>query len=74
LVLDAERFQPARARDAFNSWRPPHTRRDKGPTWCEIHDLTRPHAQYRMHPGLREKGEMGVRTQPPIRHKHITGG
>jgi hypothetical protein len=72
--MDAERLQPAGAWDAFDGWRPPHTRRDKGPPWREIHDLARPHAQDGVHPGLNQEGEMGIRTQPPIRHEHITGG
>jgi hypothetical protein len=72
--MDAEHLQPARAREAFHRWRPPHPRRDKGPPWRAIHDLARSHAPHRLHPGLHEEGERGVRTPPPIRHKHLTGG
>jgi hypothetical protein len=69
--MEAERFKPARAWDAFDGRCPPHTRPDQGPTGRDIHDLARPHAQYGVHSGLKEEGEMGIRTQATIRHQHI---
>jgi hypothetical protein len=69
--MDAQHGEPTRAWDAFDRWRPPYTRPDKRPTWGEIHDLARAHAQYGMHASLHEQGEMGIGTQPPIRQQHI---
>jgi hypothetical protein len=69
--MDAERFEPARSWKPFDSRRSPHTWPDKGPTRCEIDDLSRTDAQHRMHAGLDEEGHMGIRTQAAIGHQYI---
>jgi hypothetical protein len=74
LIADAEGFGPPGPWDAFDSRRPPHARQDKRPAGREVDNLARAHAQHGVHAGLDEEGEMGVGTQAPIRHEHITGG
>jgi hypothetical protein len=69
--MDAKRFEPAGPWDAFDRRRPPHTRPDKGPTRCEIHNLSRTNAQHGVHAGLDEEGEMGIGTEAPIGHEHV---
>ena len=69
--MDTERFEPARAGHAFDRWGPPDPRHDKGPTRCEVHNLSRTNAQHGMHAGLDEEREMGIGTQAPIGHEHI---
>jgi hypothetical protein len=71
--MDPQRCQPTRAWNAFDRRCAPHTRFDKGPIGREVHDLARADAQHGMEAGLGEEGEMGIGTQPPIRHEHITG-
>ena len=71
--METSSFEPAGPWDAFDGWRSPHTRYDKRPAWCEIHDLSRADAEHGVHTGLDEQGEMGLRTQPPIRYEDITG-
>lgn len=71
--MDAERFEPAGPWNTFDGRRPPHTWPDKGPPRCEIHHLARADASHGVHAGLDEESEMGVGTQAPIRHEHITG-
>jgi hypothetical protein len=71
--MDAERVELAGSWNAFDGRRPPHTWPDKGPTRGEIHDLSCANAPYGVHASLDEEGEMGVGTQAPIRHQHITG-
>jgi hypothetical protein len=71
LVVDTEGFEPPGPWDAFDGRRPPDTRRDKGSTRREIHDLSGTNTQHRMHAGLDELGEMGIGTEAPIRHEHI---
>ena len=45
----------------------------KGRPGREIHDLARADAQHGVHASLDEEGEMGIGTQAPIGHEHITG-
>ena len=71
--MDTERFEPAGSWHAFDGRRPPYTRPDKGPTGCEIHDPSGADAQHGVHASLDEEGEMGIRTQAPIRYEYITG-
>jgi len=70
--MDAKRCEPTSAWDAFDRWRPPHTRLDKGPTGREGHHLACTDAQYGVYTGLDEEGEMGIGTQAPIGHQYIT--
>ena len=69
--MDAERFEPAGSWKPFDGRYPPHTWPHKGPTWGEVHDLSRPDAQHRMYAGLDEEGQMGIRTQAAIGYQHI---
>jgi hypothetical protein len=39
--MDVGRVEPARPWNAFDSRYPPHTRPDKGPVRCNIHQLSR---------------------------------
>jgi hypothetical protein len=71
--MDAERCEPARAWHAFDRWHPPHARPDKRSTWDEIDHLARADAAHGVHAGVDEEGKMGVRTQTPIGHQHISG-
>jgi hypothetical protein len=70
--MDAERCEPSGSWEAFDGRRPPHTRPDKRPTGREVHDLSAADAQHGGHAGLHEEGEMGVGTQAPIGHQHIS--
>jgi hypothetical protein len=72
VVLDAEGLEPAGAGDAFDGRCPAHTRPDQGPTGRDIHALPRAQAPDGVYPGRPEEGEMGVRTQAPIGHQHIS--
>jgi hypothetical protein len=74
LVLDAESVEPPGPWHAVDGRRPPHTRRDKGPTGREVHELPRADAEHGVHAGLDEGGQVGVGTQAPIRHQHTSGG
>jgi hypothetical protein len=71
--MDAYRCEPLGSWNAFDGRRPAHTRPDKGPTGCEIDNLSRAHAQHGMRASLVEAGEMSVRTQTPIDREHVTG-
>ena len=73
-VIEADRFQPAGPRDAFDRLRPPDTRHHQGPTRRDIDTLSRPHAPHRRHAGLHEQGEMGRGTQAAIGHEHVPWG
>jgi hypothetical protein len=69
--MDVGRVEPARPWNAFDGRRPPHTRPDKGPVRCDIHQLSRADAQYGMHAGLDEESEVSVGTPAPVCHEHI---
>jgi hypothetical protein len=71
VVINAERFEPARPWHACDGSRPPHARSDQGPIRREIDTLACPAAQHGMHAGLDEEGEMGVGTQAPLGHEDI---
>jgi hypothetical protein len=69
--MDAQHGEPTRAWEAFERWRPSHTRLDKGATGREVHDLPRTDAQDGVYAGLDKEGEMRLRTQAPIGYEHI---
>jgi hypothetical protein len=69
--MDAERFEPAGSWHAFAGRRPPYTRPDKGPTGCDIHDLSGADAPHGVHASLDEEGERGIGTQAPVGHQYI---
>lgn len=73
LVVVAQGGAPPGPRQAFARWRPPGARPDPGPTRGAIDHLSRPDTPHGRPGGLDEEGQMGLRTQPPVRHEHITG-
>jgi hypothetical protein len=69
--MEAERFEPAGPWHAFDGWRPPHTRHDKGPPWRAIYDLSRPNAQHGVYASLHEEREMSIGARASIPHQYI---
>jgi hypothetical protein len=53
--MDAERGEPASAWDAFDRWRAPAPRHDKGSSRREIHQLACTDAPHGMYAGLGEE-------------------
>jgi hypothetical protein len=71
--MGAERFEPARAWEACDGRRPPHTWQDEGTTWGDIDARSRPHAPDGVHARLHEARQMGIRARAPIGHQPIPG-
>jgi hypothetical protein len=71
--MDAQRGEPTSAWDAFDRWRPSHTRLDQGAPGREVHDLPRTDAQAGVYAGLDQEGARRRRTQAPIGGEHVPG-
>jgi hypothetical protein len=70
--MDAYGFEPGGPRNASDRGCAPDTRHDKGPTWCKVHKLSRADARDGMHSDPDEQGQMGIGTQAPIGHEHVS--
>jgi len=71
--MAAARVEPAGSWHALDGRRPPHTWADQGPTGRAIPARSGPDAPHGLPARLDEAGELGRRTQAPIRHAHVTG-